>query len=177
MLKSNPGHIGGRQVLSPLGQCCHQWISLWISWGIGKFIILTDAIVMQWCCSSRKIQCDWLDSQNQNKRLNNRYCELSLRTKEAATIPIDNTLTVVVLAFCFGFEYRANHIVSYESCYRTPCHVVSCKRFVPCPFDPSSFKRIQILWRRRGKFNHWFLFVYQSYNAIGLNNYWMGESG
>ena len=29
-------------------------------------------------------------------------------------------MTVVVLAFCFGFGYRANHIVSYESLYMTP---------------------------------------------------------
>ena len=29
-------------------------------------------------------------------------------------------MTVVVLAFCLGFGYRANHIVSYESFYMTP---------------------------------------------------------
>ena len=29
-------------------------------------------------------------------------------------------MTVVVLAFCFGFGYRANHIISYESFYITP---------------------------------------------------------
>ena len=75
------------------------------------------------CSSSRKIQCDWVDTQNQNKRLNNRYCEMSLRTIEAATtIPIHNTMTVIVLAFCFEFGYRANRIVSYESCYMTASH-------------------------------------------------------
>ena len=71
-------------------------------------------------CSNHWVTGDSADTQTHNKRLNNSYSELSLKTIEAATIPIDNKMKIVVLAFCFGFAgYRANHIVSYESCNTT----------------------------------------------------------
>ena len=69
---------------------------------------------MQWCSSSRKIRCDWLYAQDQNKRLRNRYCDFELRTVGAATIPNNNHCC---LALSFGFRYQASYFVSYKDCY------------------------------------------------------------
>jgi len=61
-------------------------------------------------------------------------------------IPIDNTMTVVVLAFCFGFGYRADLIASYESCHMTPKYRSLMTSINSFPFETSS--HVCLFWPR-----------------------------
>ena len=58
--------------------------------------------IIESCSSCHKIQCDWLDTQNQNKRLKQ---QLSLFNVAAASVALNNNSQYLFFKFSFLFWF------------------------------------------------------------------------